>query len=140
MKFSSALLTLVLAGGLLLSASSAPAQVQAVETTLISASELIDRVARGDELTILDVRTVEEFAEGHVPGAINIPHTEVADRLAEIAAMGDTEIVLYCRSGLRAGVAADVLRAAGYVRLLHLDGDMLGWQADQLPIEREPGS
>lgn len=116
------------------------AQTTATETPLIDAAELIDRVARGEDLLILDVRSVEEFAAGHVPGALNIPHTEVADRLEEIANLGEVEIVLYCRSGRRAGMAADVLRDAGYERLLHLDGDMLGWQARQLPVVREPGS
>jgi rhodanese-related sulfurtransferase len=116
------------------------AQTTDTATPLIDADQLIDRVARGDEVLILDVRSVEEFAAGHVPGALNIPHTEVADRLEEIAAYGDIEIVLYCRSGRRAGMAADVLRGEGFERLLHLEGDMLGWQARQLPVVREPGS
>lgn len=116
------------------------AQTAATETPLIDAAELVDRVARGEDLVILDVRSPEEFAAGHVPGAINIPHGEMGDRLEEIAALGNLEIVLYCRSGRRAGIAADVLRGAGYERLLHLDGDMLGWQARQLPVVREPGS
>lgn len=116
------------------------AQTTANATPLIDADELIDRVARGEQLLILDVRSEEEFADGHVPGAINIPHGEVGDRLDEIAARGDLEIVLYCQSGRRAGIAAGVLREAGYERLLHLDGDMLGWRARQLPVVREPGS
>jgi len=139
-KLPTLALTVLLAVGLLPIPPAPAAQVETVETPLISATDLIDRVARGEALTILDVRTVEEYADGHVPGAVNIPHTEIADRLAEIAALGDNEIVLYCRSGRRAGVAAEVLRAAGYGRLLHLDGDMNGWREDQLPIVRESGS
>ena len=116
------------------------AQTTADGTPLIQSDELLDRVARGEELLILDVRSEEEFAGGRVPGAINIPHTEVESRLDEIAAYGDVEIVLYCRSGRRAGMAAGVLREAGYERLLHLDGDMNGWESRQLPVVRGPGS
>jgi rhodanese-related sulfurtransferase len=111
-----------------------------VATERIAPDDLIDRVARGDDLLILDVRTVEEFTEGRVPGAVNIPHTELSARLDEIAAAGDVEIVLYCRSGRRAEIAAGTLREAGYERLLHLDGDMQGWELRQLPVVRDPGS
>ncbi len=85
---------------------------------------------------VLDVRTPEEYAEGHVPGALNIPHTEVAARLDELAPYRDREIVLYCRSGRRAGIAAEVLKEAGFSRLAHLSGDMPGWAARGLPVER----
>ena len=51
---------------------------------------------------ILDVRTPEEYAAGHVPGAINIPHDQVRARLAEIDSAKDQPIVVYCRSGRRA--------------------------------------
>ena len=54
-------------------------------------------------LFVLDVRTPEEYAAGHVPGAVNIPHDQLASRLAEVPK--DTEVVLYCRSGRRAEIA-----------------------------------
>ncbi len=97
---------------------------------------LAARLAAGTPPLVLDVRTPEEYAEGHVPGAINIPHTEVAARLDELAPYRDREIVLYCRSGRRAGIAADVLKEAGFSRLAHLSGDMPGWAARGLPVER----
>jgi len=62
---------------------------------------------------VVDVRTPQEFASGHVPGAINIPYEEVGKRTAEIGPPS-TPVVLYCRSGRRSGIAADALKKAGF--------------------------
>jgi phage shock protein E len=82
---------------------------------------------------VLDVRNPAEYAEGHVPGAINIPYDQVASRLGEIPK--DDEIVLYCHSGRRAGLAAETLAANGYTKLAHLEGDMRGWQQAGRPVQ-----
>jgi rhodanese-related sulfurtransferase len=87
-----------------------------------------------DHLFVLDVRTPQEFAEGHVPGAVNVPYDQVASRLAEVPK--DKDVVLYCRSGRRAGLAADVLAAQGYTRLSHLEGDMTAWVEKGRPVEK----
>lgn len=82
---------------------------------------------------VLDVRTPEEFVTGHVPGAVNIPYDQVAARLAEVPK--DKDVVLYCRSGRRAGMAAEVLAANGYTRLKHLEGDVAAWIEKGRPVE-----
>ncbi|WP_341503202.1 rhodanese-like domain-containing protein [Gallaecimonas sp. GXIMD4217] len=89
------------------------------------------------ERLILDVRTPEEFADGHVPNAVNISHTELEGRLAEVLAYQDKPVVVYCRSGRRAGIAADILEKAGFSQVQHLVGDWKGWQAEQLPVSKE---
>jgi rhodanese-related sulfurtransferase len=105
----------------------------------LSAEELLAREARHDPaLVVLDVRTPAEFAEGHVPGAINVPHDEVAQRLDELAPLRDKDVVVYCKSGRRAGLALKVLGEHGYTRLAHLSGDMQGWTAAGRPVERAP--
>ncbi len=88
------------------------------------------------ELLVLDVRTPEEYSAGHVPGARLIPHTSLKARLDEIADYKDKPVVVYCRSGYRAGIARSILEEAGFSRVLHLDGDMNGWIAAKRPIER----
>ena len=80
------------------------------------------------EWLILDVRSAEEYAEGHVPGAVNIAHTALASRLDDIRQYSDKPIVVYCRSGYRAGKAGDILQQADFKDVRHLDGDILGWQ------------
>ena len=62
---------------------------------------------------VVDVRTPQEFAAGHVPGAINIPYDELPRRAAEIGPPC-TKVVLYCRSGRRSGIAAGALQQAGF--------------------------
>jgi rhodanese-related sulfurtransferase len=113
------------------------AGLHAAEVTEIKADALLERTAKQDSsLVILDVRTPEEFAQGHVPGAKNIPHDQLLNRIAELAAAKDKEIVLYCRSGRRAGMAADTLQANGFAKLLHLEGDMTKWTEANRPIEK----
>ncbi len=65
---------------------------------------------------VVDVRTPEEFASGHVPGAINIPFDELPRRAAEIGPPS-TAVVVYCRTGRRSGIAADALKKAGFSQL-----------------------
>jgi phage shock protein E len=62
---------------------------------------------------LLDVRTPEEFASGHVGGAVNIPVQVLGQRLAEVGSK-DREVVVYCKSGGRSARAATELRQAGY--------------------------
>lgn len=61
----------------------------------------------------VDVRTPEEFTAGHLAGAINIPLSEIEQRWAELKAYPDAQIVLYCRSGKRAGAALAIVTGHG---------------------------
>ncbi|MEX1994146.1 MAG: rhodanese-like domain-containing protein [Steroidobacteraceae bacterium] len=111
---------------------------QADESATIDPQALVKRLAWGDQaLVVLDVRTAAEFAEGHVPGARNIPHTELAARIAELEGDRARDIVVYCRSGNRSAQALGTLRAAGFKRLFHLKGDYPGWSAEN-PVVTQP--
>jgi phage shock protein E len=68
---------------------------------------------------VVDVRTADEFASGHVPGAVNIPYDQLPGRAAEIGPPS-TPVVLYCRSGRRSGIAIDALQKAGFSKLYDL--------------------
>lgn len=103
--------------------------------TLVSQEVLLERQAKSDATVfVLDVRTPAEFAAGHVPDAVNIPHDQVAERLADVPK--DKDVVVYCRSGRRSDLAAKVLSANGYTRVGHLEGDMQAWEAKGLPVEK----
>ncbi|WP_439106130.1 rhodanese-like domain-containing protein [Congregibacter sp.] len=71
---------------------------------------------------LVDVRTAEEFATGHLPGAVNIPHGEIVEGLAALETPKSTEIVLYCRSGNRSGIATKSLSAAGFSNAMNAGG------------------
>jgi rhodanese-related sulfurtransferase len=99
----------------------------------ISQADLADRIGANSAPLILDVRTASEFNSGHIPGAVNIPHTELPRRIGELDAGGDQEIVVYCERGGRATAAATALREAGFSTVRHLEGDMGAWRASSHP-------
>ena len=68
-------------------------------------------------IVYVDVRSPQEFAGGHVRGAINIPHTEMAERWGELETHRDDSLVVYCRSGRRSALALDVLERQGFRHL-----------------------
>ena len=81
---------------------------------------------------LVDVRTPEEFAEGHIPGAVNISLQTLAERLDEIPR--DQPVVVYCRSGNRSAQATQILRQAGF-DAHNMTGGMNSWTASGFAVE-----
>jgi len=104
----------------------------------ITPKELAERIASGSAPLVLDVRSQREFASGHIPGARNIPFTEVGSRLSELKLKEGDEVVVLCEVGGRAAVAETVLRASGYSNVRDLTGDMKAWREGGYPIEKGP--
>lgn len=101
----------------------------------ITREELSQRIAEGRAPLILDVRTAQEFADGHLSGARNIPHDQLAGRLAELAIGRRDEVVVHCHSGRRAAAAEQMLRDAGYTNVRDLEGHWQEWREAGLPAE-----
>ena len=95
----------------------------------ISAAEAMVMMDRYDELIILDVRTEEEFSEGHIPGAILIPDYELAERAETELPNKDQLILVYCRSGRRSKTAAEMLVGMGYTNVKDFGG-IIDWEYD----------
>jgi rhodanese-related sulfurtransferase len=118
MKTALAALLLAVAPGLLAPAlAAAEAAVAAVKPGRVDGAAAKSLAAAGAK--VVDVRTAEEFASGHVPGAINIPYDQIARRASEIGPPS-TQVVLYCRTGRRSGIAVEALQKAGYEKLYDL--------------------
>lgn len=81
----------------------------------------LDDAATSDIL-LIDVRTPEEFASGHVPDAINVPLDVIEEKIAEVAPDKNKPLALYCRSGNRSGQAIAILQSAGYESMVNLGG------------------
>jgi rhodanese-related sulfurtransferase len=81
---------------------------------------------------LLDVRTPEEFATGHIPGAANISVQTLAQRLREVPKT--MPVVVYCRSGNRSRTALQLLKRAGYSEVYDLGG-IIDWRAQGLPVQ-----
>lgn len=85
------------------------------------------------EVRVLDVRRATEFARGHLPGAINIAHTRLADRLDEVP--GDKHLLVNCRTGQRSSRAGAFLQRMGY-EVTNLEGGILAWDLVRPGAER----
>ena len=98
----------------------------------VAREELLERVER-DDVLLLDVRPAEEFAAGHIAGAVSVPLEELERRLAELPA--ESEIVAYCRGPycLLASQALELLRAHGF-RARRLEDGLPEWRLAALPV------
>ena len=105
------------------------------EAASIAPAELSARRASGTAPVVIDVRTPEEYAAAHIPGALNIPFDQVAKRISEVDAPHG--VALYCMVGPRARKGEAALLDAGYTSVLHLEGGLAAWQAAGFPIERK---
>ena len=114
----------ILALSLLLSACSSSKQTN--EYQRINA-EKAKEIMQDTSVIILDVRTQEEYAQGHIPNAQLLPLDQI-DQIADFAAKNDT-ILVYCRSGNRSAQAADYLVQLGYVNVYDFGG-IISWPYD----------
>lgn len=91
--------------------------------TALDAKEIMDSET---DHVILDVRTEEEYAEGHIPGAVLIPDYEIATRAEEELPDKDQMLLVYCRSGRRSKIAAEALVGLGYTNVYEFGG-IIDW-------------
>lgn len=92
-------------------------------------AEQFEKESKGQRM--IDVREVHEFRQGHLPGAINIPLSQLRSRLSEIPK--DRPVFLYCRSGMRSRQAGRILSRYGHRHVAHLNGGMMAWNG---PLEK----
>jgi phage shock protein E len=116
--------------------SAQPAVQQTTEATLSAATISIDAVRLSglvaqDKAVLIDVRTPEEFAQGHIAGAVNLPLQDFDPKAVPHEAGKQT--VLYCRSGRRSEAAATQMVAAGQAAV-HLGGGIAAWEKAGRPV------
>ncbi|MCR9094617.1 MAG: rhodanese-like domain-containing protein [bacterium] len=98
----------------------------------ISPSELSARRTAGDAPIVVDVRSPEEFARGHIPGAVNISWEE-PEKIAALDAPNG--VALYCMVGPRARKGEAALLALGIDGVLHIEGGLSAWMSAGLPVD-----
>lgn len=103
----------------------------------LAPSRLVERQQAGQAPLLLDVRHPDEYRDGHIAGALNIPVEQLASRVGVLGAPRDREIVVYCASGKRAARAQQALQSLGYQHVRLLDGSVNAWRQQQLPLVRE---
>jgi hydroxyacylglutathione hydrolase len=99
----------------------------------IRQASALDVASKLASLTVVDVRSANEWDSGHIPGAIHIPLGYLADRAKELPV--DRPIVVQCQSGGRSSIAASVLERLGVANVTNLAGGITAWAAEGLPIE-----
>lgn len=127
--------TVAIACAVLLGALACAESEVPTEAATITASELAVRRDSGTAPVVIDVRTAEEYAGGHIPGAVNIPFDQIADRISEVQAPDG--VALYCMVGPRARKGEAALLASGYTAVLHIEGGLAAWQAAGYPVEAD---
>ncbi len=96
----------------------------------ISPTEAKEKIEKGKNVLILDVRTEREFLDGHIKGAVNIPVDELEKRLDELKRYKNFEIIVYCRSGARSKRASEILVKNGFKRVYNLSGGIIQWRKE----------
>ena len=110
-----------------------PQQTVPVAHQTITATQAQAYMADGDAFVLLDVRTAEEFAAQHIPGAILIPYDEITNRAPAELPDKDVRIFIYCRRGRRSEIAAYELTAMGYLKVYDFGGVEI-WSEDELAL------
>lgn len=93
-----------------------------VHHTLVAVFLALASLSSAAKEVIIDVRTPQEFAQGHIEGAINIDHSVIAQEIAKAQVAKDDDVILYCRSGRRSGIAMNQLQKMGYGKAQNFGG------------------
>ncbi|HEX8788819.1 MAG TPA: rhodanese-like domain-containing protein [Telluria sp.] len=120
----------VISGGALLLPALMPRGRQA---TPLQATQMINR---GKSTAVIDVRTADEYAAGHLRDAKNIPLADLANRIGELDKNKVKTVILVCQSGTRADKAARQLKTAGFEDIYSLEGGIAAWSAAGLPLSK----
>ena len=100
----------------------------------ITNQQLQQRINRNEAPLILDVRTSEEYRNGHIAGALHIPVQKLSEELHKIGVNKQRELVIYCHSGKRAKKASMILADADFTGARELTGHYQAWKQAGLPL------
>jgi hydroxyacylglutathione hydrolase len=96
-------------------------------TEKVSAVMLAEELASGEPPMVIDIRTPGEWGAGHLRGSVNVPLSQLRERIGEVPR--DRRIAVHCAGGYRSSIAASVLRREGFTDLIELAGGITAWEA-----------
>lgn len=102
--------------------------------TELSVTETADRLNQTENCQIIDVREADEFAQGHLPNARNIPRGLLEFKIEEAVRSKSAPIVVYCKTGGRAALSAQALQTLGYTEVKSIEGGYEAWVDQNQPI------
>ena len=122
-----------LAGGMQ-QLNDAPQLVERTER--ITAGSAAEQLETSPQPLVIDVRTAREWTEGHIDGAVNLPLSQLSERLTELPP--DQPLIVHCASGYRSAIATSMLRREGLGHVANLVGGLAAWTSAQLPTVSTP--
>jgi rhodanese-related sulfurtransferase len=100
--------------------------------SLLQATQLLNQ----GKSVVLDIRSPEDFAAGHIRDARHIPLKELKSRISELDKFKSKSVIVVCSSGAQSARAASVLKSAGFGEVYSLDGGLAAWRAQGLPTAK----
>jgi rhodanese-related sulfurtransferase len=101
-----------------------------------SVPEVKKRLDAGAKFVLVDTREDNEWARGHLPGAIHLCKGVIERDIEAAVPDKSAEIILYCGGGFRSALAADNLQKMGYTNVISMDGGWRGWTESGFPVEK----
>jgi len=98
--------------------------------------EVKKRLDAGDKFVLVDTREDNEWARGHLPGAIHLCKGIIERDIEAAVPDKNAEVILYCGGGFRSALAADNLQKMGYTNVISMDGGWRGWTESGFPVEK----
>lgn len=89
-----------------------------------------------EEAVFFDMRSIADFNNGHIPGAVNTPETTVEDKIKSLQKYKDKPVIVYCANGNTTGKFCKILRENEFTNILNLKGGITAWKEDNLPLEK----
>ena len=110
------------------------AKTRVRETTTDEVKQKLDR---GDQFLLVDVREESEYAKDHLPGAVHLGKGVMERDVEQKVPDTSTPMILYCGGGFRSALAADNLQKMGYTDVISMDGGIREWREKGYPLTRE---
>jgi len=114
-----------------------PVQAKTPGDQLLEAQDafaLIQKNKKNPDFVVLDVRTPEEYKDGHIEGAININYNSGGFKTEVLELDKKKTYFVYCRTGRRSAEAVKIMRDLGFTNIIRMKGDILKWQSANLPL------
>ncbi|MEZ5523459.1 MAG: rhodanese-like domain-containing protein [Pseudomonadales bacterium] len=92
------------------------------------------RVINQENGVVVDLRPENEFKEGHITSALNVPYPDLSSRLNELDKHREKPVILVCKAGQHSGAASKVLRDSGFGNVKRLNGGMTEWGNANMPV------
>lgn len=128
MKLNKIIILIILLGVTITGCAADGKNEQPVNPVNLSIEETRELIESPEDLFILDVRTTDEFNQGHIEGAEQISVDDLKDRMEELEEYKDKPLLVYCRSGNRSSKAVDILLDNGFTNIYHMNEGFMNWK------------